>query len=307
MAKSNLIEVALKRDRTLVILALVFIIGASWAYILTGAGMSMSAFETSSLHMALGLGEKMPVEVPIAGDGVTLSMSDDIARGKAKAMDDVMAAMATPANWTFGYAWLMFIMWWVMMTAMMLPSATPMILLHARIYRSDKTRAGEARLPATAAFTVGYLLAWGLFSALAALLQWSFERTGLLSPMIMNSTSTLFAGAILLFAGVYQLTPIKRACLRHCRGPIQFLAHHWRPGVSGALHMGIHHGAYCLGCCWGLMAILFFGGIMNLYWIIGLALIVLLEKMLPLGPRLSTVTGALFIIWGMGFMYFAVV
>jgi predicted metal-binding membrane protein len=185
---------------------------------------------------------------------------------------------------------------------MMLPSAAPMILLHAMVDRKSKTSQGSTPWR-TAAFTAGYLAVWAFFSATAAGLQWTFEGAGLLSPMMMNSTSALFAAAILLFAGLYQLTPIKQACLKHCRGPVQFLSRHWRPGAGGAFSMGAHHGAYCLGCCWGLMAILFFGGIMNLYWIIGLAVIVLLEKLMPVGPRLNVVTGGLFLAWGAYFFY----
>jgi predicted metal-binding membrane protein len=132
-----------------------------------------------------------------------------------------------------------------------------------------------------------------------------FAEAGVLSPMMLNSTNALFAAGILLFAGLYQLTPIKQACLRHCRGPIQFLSQHWRPGTTGAFRRGLHHGVYCLGCCWGLMAILFFGGIMNLYWIIGLAMIVLLEKVLPVGRQLSAVTGGLFLAWGAAYLYVA--
>lgn len=297
MTESNTLEALLRRDRRLVILLLALIISTSWVYLLAGAGMGMSALDMSSLRMALGLTREMPVALP---------MTEVMAIGKPEAMETIVATMATPASWSLGYALLMFCMWWVMMIAMMLPSAAPMILLHARVYRSDKARIGESGLLSTTTFTLGYLLAWGLFSAVAAALQWAFERTGLLSPMLMNSTSILFAGIILLFAGAYQLTPIKQACLRHCRGPIQFLSQHWQPGVNGALRMGLHHGSYCLGCCWGLMALLFFGGIMNLYWIVGLAFIVLLEKMLPFGHSLSTVTGGLLLIWGASFVYLGV-
>ncbi len=281
MNQANPLEGVLKHDRAVVVAALALVLCLSWVYILAGAGMGMSALGMSSLDMALG-------NAPQAMEG----------------MGGAMSAMATPVDWNAGYAALMFFMWWVMMIAMMLPSAAPIILLHAVVDRRAKARTGAAGGPwPTAAFTLGYLLAWGLFSALAATLQWSFEAAGVLSPMMMNSTSTLFAGLILVFAGVYQLTPIKQACLRHCRGPIAFLSRHWRAGAGGALKMGLHHGAYCLGCCWGLMAILFFGGIMNLYWIVGLALIVLLEKLLPLGPRLSFATGGLLILWGGSFLF----
>ncbi len=280
MSKPNLVEALLRRDRLVVVVALTVILVASWAYILSGAGMGMSAFDMTSLSMALGPSQ----ETPMATGGA-------------------MAAMATPVDWTLGYALVMVFMWWVMMIAMMLPSAAPMILLHAKVDRSAKARAGQTGgLMPTVAFTIGYLLMWAFFSLLAAGLQWAFEGAGLLSPMMMNSTSMLFAGIILLFAGVYQLTPIKQACLKHCRGPIQFLSQHWRSGASGAFTMGLHHGAYCLGCCWGLMAILFFGGIMNLYWIIGLALIVLIEKLMPLGPWLGRVIGAVLMLAGAGFL-----
>ena len=287
MTQANPLEGVLKRDRAVVVAALALVLCLSWAYILAGAGMGMSALGMSSLDMALGH----------ARQAATMD-------GMGGGMGGAMSAMATPVDWTAGYAVMMFFMWWIMMIAMMLPSAAPMILLHAVVDRRTKARAGAPGGPwPTAAFSLGYLLAWALFSALAASLQWAFEAAGVLSPMMMNSTSTLFAGLILVFAGVYQLTPIKQACLRHCRGPIAFLSRHWRPGAGGALKMGLHHGAYCLGCCWGLMAILFFGGIMNLYWIIGLALIVLLEKLVPLGPKLSLATGGLLILWGGSFLY----
>ena len=129
-------------------------------------------------------------------------------------------------------------------------------------------------------------------------MQWGFERIGVLSPMMMNSTNRAFAGLVLLFAGLYQLTPLKQACLRHCRSPAVFLINRWQDGMAGSLRMGLEHGFYCLGCCWGLMAVLFFGGIMNLYWIIGLALIVLAEKVLPAGTRFSLFTGVVLALWG---------
>jgi predicted metal-binding membrane protein len=124
---------------------------------------------------------------------------------------------------------------------------------------------------------------------------------------MFNSTNTVFAGGILVLAGLYQLTPLKKACLEHCRNPIAYLSQNWRDGSGGALVMGLQHGIYCLGCCWGLMVILFFGGIMNLYWIIGLAMIVFLEKLLPVGPRLGQITGALLLVWGATFLYSALV
>jgi predicted metal-binding membrane protein len=217
-------------------------------------------------------------------------------------MGCVMSAMATPAPWTIEYAGILVSMWWVMMIAMMVPSAAPMILLYAAVARRQRETGRGALLP-TGIFASGYVAVWGLFSVLAAALQWGFEAAGILSPMMMNSTSLLFAAAVLVAAGLYQLTPAKQACLRHCRGPIQFLMGHWRPGRWGAFRMGAEHGAYCLGCCWALMTLLFFGGVMNLYWIAGLAVIVLLEKTIPAGDRLGKVTGGLLTLWGATFLY----
>jgi predicted metal-binding membrane protein len=224
------------------------------------------------------------------------------------AMSSANSRMAMPAAWTVNYAILMFFMWWIMMIAMMLPSAAPMVLLHAKIARGSS--AGAARSPAlwsTASFTLGYLLCWAVFSIVAVVLQRAFESLGILSPTMFNSTNTVFAGGILVLAGLYQLTPLKKACLEHCRSPIAYLSQNWRDGSGGALVMGLQHGIYCLGCCWGLMVILFFGGIMNLYWIIGLAMIVFLEKLLPVGPRLGQIIGAMLFAWGATFIYSALV
>jgi predicted metal-binding membrane protein len=276
----------LKPDRGIVIAALLLVICTGWIYVLSGAGMSMSAFEMSSWSRALGRAEPGQMDMPecegmSATSSTEGSASDDMSGSPSAAMAGAMAAKATPAAWTVGYAILLFFMWWIMMIAMMLPSATPMILLYDVVDRRTKERAGQPGGPwAAGAFALGYLLAWAAFSI-----------------------NAFFSGGILLFVGVYQLTPIKRACLKHCRGPLEFLCFHWRPGIGGALRMGIHHGAFCLGCCWGLMAILFFGGIMNLYWIVGLAAIVLIEKVFSVGPKFSVITGIFFTVWGMSFVY----
>jgi predicted metal-binding membrane protein len=197
--------------------------------------------------------------------------------------------------WTPGYAVLLFFMWWIMMMAMMLPSAAPMILLFAMINRKQREK-GAPYVP-TAIFATGYVLVWGAFSVVAVAAQWGLERSGLLSSM-MASTSVMLGAGLLIAAGVYQLTPLKHACLRHCRSPIFFITHHWRSGELGALRMGVEHGAFCTGCCWFLMALLFYGGVMNLFWIVGLAVFVLLEKTIPAGHWLGRIVGALLIAWG---------
>lgn len=205
------------------------------------------------------------------------------------------AMIMQPAVWTPAYTLVMFFMWWVMMIAMMIPSAAPMILLFAGINR--KQREKDAPFIPTSIFALGYLIIWGVFSLLAVALQWGLEQVGLMSAT-MAITNRLFGGLVLVAAGVYQLNPLKQACLHHCRTPIQFISQHWRKGANGAMRMGIEHGVFCLGCCWGLMILLFVGGVMNLYWIIGIAVIVLLEKTIPAGHRLGSLGGISLIGWG---------
>lgn len=210
---------------------------------------------------------------------------------------EMMADMPdmAPMPWTPLYAALLFVMWWVMMIAMMAPSAAPTVLLYATVKRKQET-ASCAAMDAWI-FLAGYLATWAGFSVVAVLVQWALERLGLLS-MAMASTSSILGGLILLAAGLYQFTPLKRACLRYCESPLMFLSRHWRPGTRGAFHMGIRHGSYCVGCCWFLMALLFVSGVMNLLWIIAIALYVAGEKLLPFGPRLSHAAGGALILFG---------
>ncbi len=261
MASSTaLLEAMIRRDRLVLVAGLLVVSALAWGWLVLGAGMDMSAMEMTRM----------------AG------------------MD---GWMMEPAVWTPAYALLMVSMWWVMMVAMMLPSAAPILLLFARVNRNEKA-AGSPLMP-TAAFATGYLIAWGGFSVAAAGLQWALEAARLMSPMLLLETAHVWIGvAILVGAGLWQLTPLKTMCLHHCRSPLGFLIGNWRAGRLGALRMGLEHGAYCLGCCWFLMALLFFGGVMNLYWIVGLAVFVLLEKIIPLGHWLGRVAGVVLIGWG---------
>ena len=259
-ADDTALEAILRRDRQVVVAALIVVIAMAWLWILLGAGTGMSAMDV------------------IVGPS-----------------SDQMASIMAPALWTAGYAGIMFTMWWVMMAAMMLPSAAPILLLFARISRKEKS-AGRPFIP-TGIFAAGYLIAWGAFSAVATGLQWAFEQLGLLLPM-MVTTSYWLGGAILLAAGMWQLTPIKGICLRHCRSPMGFFVQSWRPGRGGAFRMGLEHGSFCLGCCWFLMGLLFFGGIMNLFWIAGLAAFVLLEKTVPMGSWIGRIVGVGVAAWG---------
>ena len=212
--------------------------------------------------------------------------------GMAQAMGGAMMQLRPWSAVDFA---LMFAMWAVMMVGMMVPSAAPMALVYAAVARKA-SRQGESLAP-TAVFVTGYVVMWTLFSAGATLLQWGLERAALLSPM-MVSTSPALGGSLLIAAGVYQLTPLKDACLRHCRSPAYFISEHWRPGAAGAFRMGLVHGAYCLGCCWLLMGILFFGGVMNLLWIAAITLFVLLEKVVPAGVMSGRLAGLALIALG---------
>jgi predicted metal-binding membrane protein len=201
--------------------------------------------------------------------------------------------MAPP--WTVQYAAMIFLMWILMMAAMMLPSAAPAVLL---VNALTKQRGERHAVRASGEFAFGYVAVWGPFSLIATGLQWGLDRAGLLSET-MASRSVVFAASLLFAAGVYQLTPWKQACLRHCRSPLEFLTRYWRQRPLGPMRAGAWHGAFCLGCCWMLMGLLFVGGLMNLFWIAGLALLVLIEKLFPLGPRVSQLTGVGLIGWGL--------
>lgn len=251
------LESVLRRENAIVFAALAALTLLAWLALLAGAGTGMSPAAMS--------GWWLPLELPPAESW----------------------------SWTPYYWVIAFLMWAVMMVAMMLPSASPMVLLYARVVRHAKSQGREA--PASiAAFTSGYLTLWILFSALAVALQFGLERTSLMSAM-MGSRSVFLSGVLLVAAGLYQLSPLKAACLNHCRGPAAFLAAHWRPGIVGAWRMGLAHGAYCVGCCAVLMLLLFVGGVMNLVWIAGLTLFVAFEKIAPFGEVAAKAAAALLV------------
>lgn len=208
---------------------------------------------------------------------------------------DGAAAWMMEATWDAYYLLLIFSMWAAMMVAMMLPSALPTILIFHEAVRNDSKVGSASRR--MFAFAAGYILAWSGFSLGATLLQWGLAEAALLSPM-MVSASPWLGGAILIVAGVYQWTPLKYACLRHCRSPLAFLAEHWQPGMPGALRLGLRHGLYCVGCCWALMLLLFVGGVMNLLWIGAITIFVLLEKLAPYGAQGGRLSGLALVVAG---------
>ena len=206
------------------------------------------------------------------------------------------AAMLEIHSWSAGDFVFMFVMWAVMMVGMMVPSAIPMTLIYAAVAR--KAAGQGTTLAPAAVFLSGYIAMWTIFSAGATFAQWVLDQAALLSPMLVSSSPWLGAG-LLIAAGVYQMTPAKEACLRHCRSPAHFISEHWRPGWAGAFRMGLEHGVFCLGCCWALMGLLFFGGVMNLLWIAAITLFVLIEKVLPFGARSGRFAGIAMIAGGL--------
>ena len=273
-ANSTAVESFIQRDKIITIIAIAILVGATFAYTVLGVGMNMSA-----IQMTPGLGQSQ------------MSMPN---------MSAMKKMAATPAVWTFNYSVLMFFMWWTMMIAMMLPSASPMILLYSALIR--RTKKAKSIIRQVTSFICGYLLAWAAFSLFAAALQSQLELRDWMSPMMMEATNIYLAAGILIAAGVYQLTPLKTVCLEKCRQPASFLANYKNTWVNSPLRIGLVHGFYCVGCCWFLMGLLFFGGIMNLYWIVGLIIFVAIEKLHEKGIIFGKILGGGAIVSGIAFL-----
>jgi predicted metal-binding membrane protein len=263
----NGLEAVLRRERAVAAIAIVVLAALAWAYLWRGAGMGMSALEMTAITLFPHL-----------------------------ASDPLAGMPMRPAGWLTVVA-----MWWTMMIAMMTPSAAPIVLLYGRVLRQQAPRQQAAQPQPTFAppiiLVAGYLAAWLAFSIAAASLQFALVRWGLITSMTLRSGSRALSAAVLLGAGIYQLAPMKRTCLRHCRGPVDFLVRHWRPGRLGAFVMGVRHGTWCVGCCWMLMALLFVGGVMNLAWITLLTLLIAAEKLAPAGAWVSRLAGVALIVW----------
>ena len=273
-ANSTAVESFIQRDKIITIIAIAILVGATFTYTVLGVGMNMSA-----IQMTPGLGQSQ------------MSMPN---------MSAMRNMAATPAVWSFNYSVLMFFMWWTMMIAMMLPSASPMILLYTALIR--RTKKTKSIIRQVTSFICGYLLAWAAFSLFAAALQSQLELRDWMSPMMMEATNIYLAAGILIAAGVYQLTPLKTVCLEKCRQPASFLANYKNTWVNSPLRIGLVHGFYCVGCCWFLMGLLFFGGIMNLYWIVGLIIFVAIEKLHEKGIIFGKILGGGAIVSGIAFL-----
>ncbi|MFL6577043.1 MAG: DUF2182 domain-containing protein [Povalibacter sp.] len=271
MNDGSAIEELLRRDRGIALAGLTLLCALAWLYILMGVGVGMSAWEMTSLSL-------FPHQ--LGGDHAT-------------------AMVATQREaWPLGGWIVMIAMWWIMMIAMMAPSAAPAILLYAKVNRQTQAKNSiDNEIARIGAFAGGYLSVWLAFSFVITVFQWTLERTGLVSAMMMGSQSRWLSSAVLLAAGLYQLSPPKQACLSHCRAPASFLARHYRPHATGAFRLGALHGSYCVGCCWILMTLLFVGGAMNLVWIAAITTMVLLEKVLRAGRWVSRAAGVALIAW----------
>ena len=217
-----------------------------------------------------------------------------IARDMYGNMTGPAAWMMTP-SWEGGQLAFLFAMWTAMMAGMMLPSAAPTLLVYGMVARRDDAPGAALRIHL---FAGGYLVVWAAFSAAATVAQCLLTTAGLLSPM-MEARGPLVGGTLLVVAGLYQVTPIKRACLSACQSPAAFLVKHWRAGRAGAFRLGLVHGWYCLGCCWALMLLLFAGGVMNLAVIVGLTTFLLIEKLMPPAAQGGRFSGALLIAFGL--------
>ena len=255
----------LRRDRLVVLFALTLLTALTWSYLLwLSAGMYMGGMDMGDFRMLpSGMGLMVPAHSP----------------------------------WHAMEFALVFVMWTVMMVGMMTPSAAPMFLMYARVGRL--TEAQGTPLPATVWFAAGYFLVWVAFALLATWVQWGLERSGLLDSW-MASTSSVLAAFVFVVAGSYQWTRLKDVCLTQCQRPFAFLMRHggFRPDASGSVMLGLRHGAYCVGCCWALTALLLVGGVMNLLWIGLLALLIILEKVTPFGRRIAPLAGTIPLVAG---------
>jgi predicted metal-binding membrane protein len=249
--------------------------------VLTSAAWALALYQTFSMSMPMG--------IVVRGGMTAEGMGGMAMAGMA------MAGMSA-AGWSLGGAVVFVAVWTMMMAAMMLPAAAPMILIFAS---AQARRQRDAAVPAWI-FIAGYILVWLAAGLLVYILvQFGSDIATRLTSADRASWAPLALGATLLAAGLYQFTPIKRVCLIHCRSPFAFVAQYWRDGRIGALQMGLRHGAYCLGCCWALFAVMVAAGVMSLAWMLLLTLVVFVEKVLPRGRRASPMIGVALIVLGL--------
>jgi predicted metal-binding membrane protein len=271
----------LARGQITILLTLIILTVAAWA-------LTIRQAQTMTMPMGVSAGAPMPAAGSSSGmDGMSMDQVGEVA-----------ASGMGGAAWSVSGLVAFTVAWAVMMAAMMFPAAAPMLLLFHTVASNRKT-SGGAFVP-TWVFAAGYLLVWTAVGAVTwALIQIASERATALGDAERARWAPLALGSVLIVAGLYQLTPLKQVCLDHCRSPFAFVMQHWREGYGGALRMGIVHGAYCLGCCWALFAVLVATGIMSLAWMLLLTLIVFIEKVMPAGRRAARGMGVAFVLLGL--------
>ena len=272
MSAQTATEKLLGHQRLLVLSGILLLTLVAWWFLFHGAGMHMSIFEMAQFSLIPYQSAAMSMDMPEMGMHLQAWVWRD---------------------WSIAL-----LMWWVMMVAMMLPSATPTILLYARVMHFAKKDTDSIIVVATFSFMLGYLSSWLIFSFFATFFQWALQQANLLS-MLMIVRSGWLSGLLLVIVGLYQLSPFKQHCLKYCQSPASFISTHMRYGQFGAYQMGLKHGIYCVGCCWLLMLLLFVGGVMNLVWIAILSIFVLAEKAFPHISKLPQLSAILLLTWGM--------
>jgi predicted metal-binding membrane protein len=258
----------LRRDRYVVLAALLFLTALAWIYLFHPAGV------------------------------MTMPPTDNAMPGMDMGGETILTPWA-PAN-----ILLTFLMWLVMMVGMMTPSVAPVILIYARLGR--QAEAHRRPFAATGWFAGGYFLVWAGFSLTATIAQLALRSAALLDANIASS-STLLSGVVFILVGAYQWTKLKQRCLTQCQAPLLFIQRQggFKSDARGAFALGVRHGVYCVGCCWPLMLLLFIGGVMNLLWIAGIAILTYLEKNLAQGRRLTRLIGVGLVIAGGFVCYWA--
>ena len=273
MLEKPKLSIVLEKDNLIVYLSIFLIVMITGLYTIFGIGMPMSAIEMTKMSGIFSMSSSMEMNMNMGSNNMDMKN-----------------------RWSINMAMSMFLMWWLMMIAMMTPSAAPTLLLFHNLKKIGSE--GKKALSYTYLFLFGYLIIWAIFSLIACIIHKFFDTSSITDAAMMQLKSVQFSGILLITAGVYQFTPLKNACLEKCRTPIDFLSSNNRKGAKGSFVMGAHHGLFCLGCCWALMALLFVGGVMNLFWITGLALYVLIEKIIIKAGWLDKIMGLILIFFG---------
>ena len=273
MLEKPKLSIVLEKDNLIVYLSIFLIVIITGLYTIFGIGMPMSAIEMTKMSGIFSMSSSMEMNMNMGSNNMDMKN-----------------------RWSISMAISMFLMWWLMMIAMMTPSAAPTLLLFHNLKKIGSE--GKKALSYTYLFLFGYLIIWAIFSLIACIIHKFFDTSSITDAAMMQLKSVQFSGILLITAGVYQFTPLKNACLEKCRTPIDFLSSNNRKGAKGSFIMGAHHGLFCLGCCWALMVLLFVGGVMNLFWITGLALYVLIEKIIIKAGWLDKIMGLILIFFG---------